>query len=119
MSVHEEPERPEIEIYREMFDHLEDIVFCHDLDGRFLFMRPAAEKFLGYRSEDLPGLDFAKIIPTDYLEEAMRRTELAKLDAAGQPDDLEAEGVVEWDNNLACWLGTFNSSNFRHHSENG
>jgi|GEM_PF-6649482 len=85
MSVHEEPERPEIEIYREMFDHLEDIVFCHDLDGRFLFMRPAAEKFLGYRSEDLPGLDFAKIIPTDYLEEAMRRTELTKLDAAGQP----------------------------------
>jgi len=41
------------------------------------------------------------------------------VDAAGQPDDLEAEGVVEWDNNLACWLGTFNSSNFRHHSENG
>jgi PAS domain S-box-containing protein len=85
MSVHEEPERPEIEIYREMLDHLEDIVFCHAPDGRFLFMRPAAEKFLGYRSEDLPGLDFAQIIPTDYLEEAMRRTELAKLDAAGQP----------------------------------
>ena len=62
MSVHEEPERPEIEIYREMLDHLEDIVFCHDPDGRFLFMSPAAEKFLGYRSEDVPGLDFAQII---------------------------------------------------------
>lgn len=78
MSVHEEPERPEIEIYLEMFDHLEDIVFCHDPDGRFLFMSPAAEKFLGYRSEDLPDLDFSQIIPTDYLEEVMRRTELQR-----------------------------------------
>jgi PAS domain-containing protein len=75
MSVHAEPERPEIEIYREMLDHLEDIVFCHDPDGRFLFMSSAAEKLLGYRPENLPGLDFAKIIPPDYLEEASQRTE--------------------------------------------
>jgi len=90
MSVHEEPERPEIEIYREMLDHLEDIVFCHDPDGRFLFMSPAAEKFLGYRSEDLPGLDFSQIIPTDYLEEVMRRTELQRRkQPVAQPWELQ------------------------------
>jgi len=90
MSVHEEPERPEIEIYREMLDYLEDIVFCHDPDGRFLFMSPAAEKFLGYRSEDLPGLDFSQIIPTDYLEEAMRRTELQRRkQPVAQPWELQ------------------------------
>ena len=90
MSVHEEPERPEIEIYREMLDHLEDIVFCHDPDGRFLFMSAAAETLLGYRPEDLPGLDFAKIIPTDYLEEALQRTERQRRrQPVAQPWELQ------------------------------
>lgn len=90
MSVHAEPERPEIEIYREMLDHLEDIVFCHDPDGRFLFMSSAAEKLLGYRPENLPGLDFAKIIPPDYLEEAMQRTELQRRkQPVAQPWELQ------------------------------
>jgi PAS domain S-box-containing protein len=90
MSVHAEPERPEIEIYREMLDHLEDIVFCHDPDGRFLFMSSAAEKLLGYRPENLPGLDFAKIIPPDYLEEAIQRTELQRRkQPVAQPWELQ------------------------------
>ncbi len=90
MSVPEEPERPEIEIYREMLDHLEDIVFCHDPDGRFLFMSAAAETLLGYRPEDLPGLDFAKIIPTDYLEEALQRTERQRRrQPVAQPWELQ------------------------------
>jgi PAS domain S-box-containing protein len=90
MNEHAEPERPEIEIYREMLDHLEDIVFCHDPEGRFLFMSAAAERLLGYRKEDLPGLDFAKTIPADYLEEARQRTERQrqKLPVA-QPWELQ------------------------------
>jgi len=90
MSVHEEPEHPEIEIYREMLDHLEDIVFCHDPDGRFLFMNSAAEKLLGYRPEDLAGLDFAKTIPPEYLEEAMQRTERQRRrQPVAQPWELQ------------------------------
>ncbi len=100
MGVHEEPEHLEIEIYREMLEHLEDIVFSHDADGRFLFMNSAAETLLGYRPEDLPDLDFSKVIPPEYLEEAIQRTERQrrKLPVA-QPWELQVlnrQGAKVW-----------------------
>jgi PAS domain S-box-containing protein len=90
MSAAGDPQHPEIEIYREILDHLEDVVFCHDPDGRFLFLSPAAETLLGYRPEDLPGLTFGRTIPPDYLEEAMQRTERQRRkEPVAQPWELQ------------------------------
>jgi PAS domain S-box-containing protein len=98
--MHEEPEPLEVEIYREMLDHLEDIVFCHDPDGRFLFMSSAAENLLGWRPENLPDLDFSRVIPPEYLEEAIQRTERQRWkQPVAQPWELQVlnrQGARVW-----------------------
>lgn len=38
-------------------------------------------------------------------------------DATGRPDDLEVDGIVEWDQERGHWVGMFDPNAFRHHSE--
>ena len=41
--------------YRALAEHSSDLVARHDLDGRYLYASPAAERLLGYRPEELIG----------------------------------------------------------------
>ncbi len=38
--------------YRTLFDSAQDVIYCHDLQGRVLEINPAAEKLFGYRREE-------------------------------------------------------------------
>jgi PAS domain S-box-containing protein len=79
-----------IEIYREIMEHLQDVVFCHDPAGRLLYLSPSAEGLVGYGPGEAAELDFRKIIAPEFLEEAFHRTELqGRGEPVAQPWELQ------------------------------
>jgi PAS domain S-box-containing protein len=52
--------------YRLLSDHSSDLISRHTPDGRWLYLSPASQKILGYRPDELVGLDpFEFIHPDD------------------------------------------------------
>ncbi|HWW73866.1 MAG TPA: PAS domain S-box protein, partial [Pyrinomonadaceae bacterium] len=73
-SVMEAEER-----YRSLLENANDIIYSHDLEGRYLSINRAGSEATGYtREEILGGLNIAQVVAPDHLELAKRMTE-AKL----------------------------------------
>ncbi|MCU0723207.1 MAG: PAS domain S-box protein, partial [Planctomycetes bacterium] len=80
----------ELSIYREMLQSLEDVVFIHDPEGKLLYLSPAAEPWTGYAPADAPSLNFASLLPPEFLAEAVRRTERqTRHEPVEQPWDVQ------------------------------
>ncbi|RPJ83035.1 MAG: PAS domain S-box protein [Deltaproteobacteria bacterium] len=65
----------ELSIYREMHEHLDDIVFSHDALGRMTYVSPSWQKIFHFTDEEIRTLDFQNLLPDEYLAEAVERTE--------------------------------------------
>jgi PAS domain S-box-containing protein len=64
----EEALRESEERYRDLVEHSEDLIFTHDLAGRFLSVNPAMVRLLGYwHVEDLLGRTLTDFLPSDVL----------------------------------------------------
>ena len=57
--------------YRALFDRSMDAVFIHDFTGNFIDANDAALQLLGYRREDIPGVNFASLLSPDQLPKAI------------------------------------------------
>jgi PAS domain S-box-containing protein len=53
--------------YREIFERALDIIYVHDLQGRFLAINPAGEKLLGYTRDQLCRMTIDQVIDPDFL----------------------------------------------------
>jgi PAS domain S-box-containing protein len=54
--------------YRELVENAHDLVYVHDLNGRFLAINRAAERTIGYTREEALSLSIADIlVPEDYV----------------------------------------------------
>jgi PAS domain S-box-containing protein len=63
------------ERYRSLLENANDIIYSHDLQGRYLSINRAGEEVTGYtREEILGGLNIAQIVAPDHLELARRMT---------------------------------------------
>ncbi|MBI2948596.1 MAG: PAS domain S-box protein [Verrucomicrobia bacterium] len=71
------------ERYRELFENATDIVYTHDLEGRFLSINKAGERILGYSTEEIMGLDVFHVVAPEYREISRRMFE-RKLRKGGQ-----------------------------------
>ncbi|MBN8705345.1 MAG: PAS domain S-box protein [Bacteroidetes bacterium] len=54
-------------MYRELFDHANDIIYIHDLNGNFISLNETGEKLMGYTRKELTGESISKILPGYYL----------------------------------------------------
>ncbi len=56
--------------YREIFENAGDIIYTHDLEGRYTSVNRAAEQLSGYTRDELIGMHVAEIIAPEYLDQA-------------------------------------------------
>ncbi|HEV2911889.1 MAG TPA: PAS domain S-box protein [Pyrinomonadaceae bacterium] len=69
--------------YRSLLENANDIIYAHDLTGRYLSINRAGEEVTGYtREEILGGLNIAQVVAPEHLERARRMTML-KLKGGG------------------------------------
>ncbi len=80
----------DLAIYKEMLEHLEDIVFSHDPEGRITYLSPSWRQLVHYSPEEIRKLDFQTLLPPEYIAEAVWRTEKQKRgEPVEQPWDLQ------------------------------
>jgi PAS domain S-box-containing protein len=53
--------------YREIFDRALDVIYIHDLQGRFLAINRAGEQLLGYPQDELRTMTIAQVVDPDSL----------------------------------------------------
>jgi PAS domain S-box-containing protein len=65
--------------YREIFENASDIIYTHDLEGRYTSVNRAAEQLSGYTRDELIGMHVAEIIAPEYIDQAnaMQQQKLA------------------------------------------
>lgn len=67
----EEELRETEERYRSLLENANDIIYSHDLQGRYLAINRAGERITGYtREEILGGLNMAEVVVPEHLEKA-------------------------------------------------
>jgi PAS domain S-box-containing protein len=54
--------------YRELFENANDIVYTHDLQGRFTSINRAAERITGYTRDEALRMSIADVVAPEYLE---------------------------------------------------
>ena len=67
----EEALRESEETYRELFENANDIVYTHDLTGRFTSINRAAEQVTGYSRQEAANMNVAQIVAPEHLKQAM------------------------------------------------
>ncbi|HXD30895.1 MAG TPA: PAS domain S-box protein [Pyrinomonadaceae bacterium] len=69
--------------YRELFENAKDVIYVHDLYGRYTSVNRAAEALSGYSREEILGKFFTDMVAPEYLAEV--RTHLcSKLASEGE-----------------------------------
>ena len=58
------------ERYREIVENANDIIYTHDLAGRFLSLNKAGERITGYSREEALNMNIADVVAPECLEEA-------------------------------------------------
>jgi PAS domain S-box-containing protein len=58
--------------YREIFERALDVIYVHDLQGRFLAINPAGEQLLGYTQDELRRMTIAQVVHPDSLPLAQK-----------------------------------------------
>src|SRR6478752_4047523 len=56
--------------FRELVEHASDLVYTHDLLGRFTWCNAAVERVLGWTAEEFGGLTLEQVIAPDFLQAA-------------------------------------------------
>ncbi|MBI3649672.1 MAG: PAS domain S-box protein [Acidobacteria bacterium] len=70
----EEALRISEERYRELFVNANDVVYTHDLTGKFTSFNRKGEELTGYSSEELLALNVSQLIAPEYVETARQMT---------------------------------------------
>jgi PAS domain S-box-containing protein len=60
--------RLEEERHRALFDNASDVIYTHDLDGRFASLNPAAERVLGFAPGEAVGHDVLAVIAPEHAD---------------------------------------------------
>ncbi len=77
------------ERYRELFENANDIVYTHDLKGKFTSLNKAALSVTGYTKEEAENLTVYDLVAPEYIEEVKERIRQKLLGAPPTKYELE------------------------------
>ena len=75
--------------YRNLVEREKDIIYALDLEGNVCFVNPAAEQILGYKPEEVIGMNFLSFIPEEF-----RDAGTARFQQLIETGEITAEVVI-------------------------
>ena len=90
--------------FRELFENANDLIYTHDLQGRFTSLNRAGELITGYTREEALNITIAEVVAPEYLEYAQRMT-LRKL-SGDLPTSYELEIIAKDGHRVMLELST-------------
>ena len=100
----EEALRSTEQSYRDLVENAKDIIYTHDLEGRYLTLNKAGEEVTGYTREEAVGKSLAQVVAPEYLEKA-REMVAKKLSGEG-PTIYDLEIVAKDGRRVAVEVST-------------
>ena len=85
----EEISRKNEERYRELFENANDLIYTHDLQGRFTSLNRAGEVITGYSREETMTMSIADVVAPEFLESAKTMTAKKMIDERPTTYELE------------------------------
>ncbi len=79
------------ERFRDLFENANDIIYVHDLQGKFISVNRAGLKVFGYKRSDVAKLNIAQIIVPEDLQKA--QTQIAAKIAGKTSSSYEVDGI--------------------------
>ena len=90
--------------FRDLFENANDLIYTHDLEGRFTSLNRAGEKITGYSRDEALKMHISEVVAPEYLENAQRMT---KRKLEGQlPTSYELEIVSKAGQRVLLELST-------------
>jgi len=75
--------------FRDLFENANDLIYTHDLNGRFTSLNRAGERITGYSRDEALKMNISQVVAPEYIEYAQRMTK-RKLDG-DRPTSYEVE----------------------------
>src|SRR5215510_453223 len=80
--------------YRDFFDNAKDVIYVHDLTGRYTMVNKAAENLMGYSREELLQMTVFDVIPSDHFAQVSANLK-QKLEDHQIPTVYEVEAITK------------------------
>ena len=90
--------------YRELFENANDVIYTHDLNGRFVSLNKAGERLSGYTREEAVSMDVLSVVAPEYVERAAQMI-ASKLDN-DDPTQYELEIITKDDRRVLLEVST-------------
>jgi PAS domain S-box-containing protein len=100
----EEALRTTEQSYRDLVENAKDIIYTHDLNGRYLSLNKAGQEITGYTREEATRRNLAQVVAPEYLEQA-REMVAKKLSGEG-PTVYDLEIIAKNGRRVAVEVST-------------
>ncbi|MEO8649596.1 MAG: EAL domain-containing protein, partial [Acidobacteriota bacterium] len=90
--------------FRELVENANDLIYTHDLAGRFTSLNMAGERITGYSRKEALKMNIAEVVAPDHLRAAQEMT-MRKLDGAA-PSSYELEIIAKDGRHVMLELST-------------
>ncbi|HEX6125602.1 MAG TPA: PAS domain S-box protein [Pyrinomonadaceae bacterium] len=90
--------------FRDLFENANDLIYTHDLQGKFTSLNRAGERITGYSREEAVNMQISQVVAPEYLAYAQRMTR-RKLEGE-VPSSYELEIIAKGGNRVMLELST-------------
>ena len=90
--------------FRDLFENANDLIYTHDLDGKFTSLNRAGERITGYSRDEALRMRISEVVAPEYLEYAQRMT-MRKIEGE-LPSSYELEIIAKAGHRVMLELST-------------
>jgi diguanylate cyclase (GGDEF)-like protein/PAS domain S-box-containing protein len=90
--------------FRDLFENANDLIYTHDLQGKFTSLNRAGERITGYSRDEAVNMQISQVVAPEYLDYAMRMT-MRKLEGE-VPSSYELEIIAKGGHRVMLELST-------------